>query len=196
MGRDVTITEPELEDGFFPKAPATVCIEGPTQRQCYAAPERYGRHATVAIVDLEKGMPAIFFSVESGGVSGWSVHFALLRPGTGKDLENLFPIETSISNQGQHAFWNDPSLSEAPIFVTATYQYGPGETHYSPHRYTISTWFLETEERYYFLADRYLTVRKYDVDAAEDILAGEKQEILARLRRVKGEAERSPQGPR
>src|SRR4051812_48505922 len=37
MGRKVIITEPEIEDGMFPKGPATVCLEGPPQRQCFSA---------------------------------------------------------------------------------------------------------------------------------------------------------------
>lgn len=41
---------------------------------------------------------------------------------------------------------------------------------------------------YYYLEDRYLTTRKYNWDA--NVLASEKQEILARLRRAKAERER------
>jgi hypothetical protein len=43
---------------------------------------------------------------------------------------------------------------------------------------------------YYYLEDQYMTVRKYDLDANADILAAEKQEITARLKRVKAERER------
>src|ERR1051325_9399930 len=90
MGREVTIIEPELEDEFFPKGPASVCVEEPPQRQCYTAPRDFGRDPTVTVVEVEKDLPALFFSAASGGVSGFGIHFALLRPGTGKDLENLF----------------------------------------------------------------------------------------------------------
>jgi len=38
----------------------------------------------------------------------------------------------------------------------------------------------------YYLEDRYMTVRKYALEKA-DVLASEKQEILARLRRRKAE---------
>jgi len=38
---------------------------------------------------------------------------------------------------------------------------------------------------YYYLDDRYMTTHAYDPDANDDILASEKQEILARLNRVK-----------
>ena len=40
-----------------------------------------------------------------------------------------------------------------------------------------------------------MTVRKYDLDA-NDILASEKQDILARLARVKAETEREKRTPR
>ena len=37
----------------------------------------------------------------------------------------------------------------------------------------------------YFLTDRYMTVRTYDLDAGADVLTAEKAEILARLLRAK-----------
>jgi len=75
MSREVTITEPERDaDGFFPKGPASVCIEGPPQRQCYTAPKEFGNNPTVALIDLDKYTPALFFSAASGGISGWQVH--------------------------------------------------------------------------------------------------------------------------
>jgi len=44
----------------------------------------------------------------------------------------------------------------------------------------------------YSLEDQYMTVRRYDLDAKDDVLASEKQEILARLKRVKEERNRHP----
>jgi hypothetical protein len=41
-----------------------------------------------------------------------------------------------------------------------------------------------------------MTVHKYVLDAKTDVLASEKQEILARLRRVKAETERRQGTPR
>ena len=41
------------------------------------------------------------------------------------------------------------------------------------------------DDLYYYLEDRYMTARKYDLDANVDILASEKREILARLRRLR-----------
>ena len=186
----MTLTQAETDpDGFFPKGPASVCLEAPPQRQCYTAPKDFGRNPTVSLVQLKKAQSVLFFSAVSGGVSGFMIHFALLRPGTGKDLENLFLSDASVSNQSQSAFWMDSTISDSPFFVTADYSWGPDESHYSPHRYIISAYVLkhalDLGGEYYYLQDRYMTSRAYDREAPEDILTSEKAEILARLRRVK-----------
>jgi hypothetical protein len=191
MGHAVTIVEPELDaDGFFPKGPASVCVESVPQRQCYTAPEGIGRFPAATVVPFKKDFPTLLFSAASGGVSGWEIHFALLRSGTGKDLDDI--LDVTVSNQNQHAFWNDPATSDAAIFVTADFVWGPEEGHYTEHRYIISTYVfgLSREIDRYYLQDRYMTVHKYDLDTKTDILASEKPEVLARLRRVKVETER------
>jgi hypothetical protein len=138
---------------------------------------------------LDKSTSALLFSAASGGISGWQVHFALLRPGTGKDLEDLFFSDISISNQSQYAFWKEPSISASQVFVTAEYvpAPGPGEGRYGEHRYILSA-YVRTSASYdadvYYLEDRYMTVRRYDLNANADALANERQEILARLKRV------------
>jgi hypothetical protein len=191
MGREVTIIEPEVDaDGFFPKGPASVCVNGP-QQQCYTAPKDFGRSPAVTVVQLEKDVPALLFSAASGGVSGFQIHFALLRPGTGKDLQNLFISDMELANQNQHAFWTDLSISDAKIFVTAEYIWGPEEGHYGKHRYIISAFVRRSssilDDRFYYLDDRYMTAHNYDLGANADILGSEKQDIITRLRRVKRE---------
>jgi hypothetical protein len=190
MGREITVTEPAHDaTGFFPKGPASVCVHGPPQRQCYTAPKDFGNSPTVAVVQLKKGVPALLFSAASGGVAGWGVHFAILRPGTGNDLEELLLSDASVSNQYQYAFWNDFTISDAQVFLTADFVWGPNEARFAAHRYVVSSYVwkpaLFGEGGYYYLEDRYMTVRKYDQMAGADILAAEKQEILARLRRAK-----------
>jgi hypothetical protein len=117
-------------------------------------------------------MNALFFSADSGGVSGSSLHFALLQPGSA----------------------DSPAISNAQIFVTADFVWGGGEAHHQEHRYFIGyvlKSFPDLDRPYYFLDDRYMTVRKYDLERA-DILAAEKPEIIARLRRVKAAAHNNP----
>ncbi len=192
MGRDVTIIEPELEDGLFPKGPASVCVEGPPQRLCFTAPKQFGKSPTVIVVQLKQDLSALLFKAESGGVSGWTIHFSLLRTGTGRDLEESFLSDTSVSNQSQYSFWNEVAISDAQIFVTADYVWGPDEGHYGEHRYIISAYVLkplhEVDDVYYYLEDRYMTARRYDLDANADVLTSEKQEMLTRLRRLKSQA--------
>ena len=194
VGREVTITDPGTQDpdGFYPKGPATVCVEGPPQRQCYTAPQEFGNGAAVSVVQVRNDMPALFFSADSGGVSGWSIHFALLRPGMRNDLEDL--LNVSASNQSRYAFWKEASISDAQIFGTADFVWGPDEAHYSDHRYIISAYVLRRQsligDTRYFLEDQYMTVRKYNYEK-DDILGAEMQEILARLKRVKDEQARS-----
>ena len=61
MGRKVTIIRPEAQDDYFPKGPATVCIKGPPQRQCYTMPtsgnSRFGNNPVASVVQLGKTNP-------------------------------------------------------------------------------------------------------------------------------------------
>jgi hypothetical protein len=197
MGRQLTIAEPERNaDGTFPNGPASVCIAGPPHRQCYTAPGNFGNAPKATIISIRKETPAIFFSTASGGTSGWRVHFALLRPNGNKDLEDLFMSDMEVSNQSQHAFWTDQTISSSPIFVTADFVWGPDEAHYDNHRYIVSAYVYRhqalLDNDSYFLGDRYMTANKYNSDAGNDVLASEKQEAFARLKRLGSRGRRSP----
>jgi hypothetical protein len=191
--RAVTVTVPNLDkDGFFPEGPSTLCIEGPPRRECYTAPKDYGIKPKVEIIELSKGKPALLFSAASGGVSGFSLHLALLRPGVA-DLDNILNMDP-VSNQSEYAFWTEPKLSASPIFVVADYVWGPDESHYSEHRFMISAYVLLSSDLLhdpvYFLDDRYLTLQKYNQDAGDQILKSERGEILRRLKQVQAERDR------
>jgi hypothetical protein len=77
--------------------------------------------------------------------------------------------------------------------VTAEFEWGPDEAHYSPHRYIVSAYVGKysplRHDFSYYLDDQYITVRRYDLEGHADVLASERPEILARLRRVKAGAE-------
>jgi hypothetical protein len=147
-------------------------------------------------IRVKKGMPAIFFVAAGGGTSGWAVHFALLRPNAGKDLEDLFRSDTEVSNQSQHAFWSDLTISNALIFVTADFVWGLDEAHYDKHRYVVSAYVYKhqalTNDESFFLEDRYMTAKKYNSDGGEDVLTSEKQETLSRLKRLVSKARTQP----
>lgn len=194
MGRKVVINDPGPKDDYDPKGPASVCINGPPHQQCYTAPvtdnSPFGNRPAVSVIQLKKDMPALLFSAATGRVSGWQIHFALLRPGDDKTLEDWFMSAVTVSNQSRHAFWTQVSLSDTAIFLTADYVMGPGEAHYTPHRYIISAYVLKPATELvdlpgYYLEDQYMTAGKYDSDSRQDILTAEKPEILARLKRLK-----------
>lgn len=198
-GRQVTVTSPGSDDDGFPKGTASLCIEGPPVRQCYSAGGGnypIGNNPTATIVNLRKGEPALLFTAESGGTSGWTIEFALLRPEPGTEkLNDLFLDDASVSNQSQHAFWSLPAISDALVFVTADFVEGLGEAHYQAHRYMVSSYayMLDTsgliDGPHYTLQDRYMTTRHYDLEK-DDVLASEKQEVIARLIRVRVEEKR------
>jgi len=195
MGRRITIIRPEYEGGeegiFFPKGPASVCVEGPPRRQCYTGPKDFGNDPEARVVHLKKGVDALLFSAATGGVSGLGIHFALLRVGTERDLEDCFMKQVMLSEQSQHAFWTIPSISDALILVTADYVWGPDEAHHGEHRFIVSAYVWKRQSMLdyptYYLDDRFMTAKKYDVDDKADVLGSEKQEILARLRRLNPE---------
>jgi len=195
MGREVTIMKPDLdESGLLPKGQASVCLEAPPRRSVLYRTEGFRKKPYGRGHPVGQGYLSPLLLSREGGVSGWAIHFALLRPGTGKDLENFLDYGLSVSNQNQHAFWNEATISDAQIFITAEGLWGPDEGHYGEHRYFISAYVrsysFDLDGLSYYLADRYMTVRKYDLDNNADILGSEKQEILARLRRVRAEMER------
>src|SRR5690242_18507564 len=125
MGDPVTVVDPGTDaEGFFPKGPATVCVETRPQRQCYTAPKDFGLDPRVETVEIKPSVSALLFTADSGGVSGSSIHFALLRLGTRKDLDNLFPYSLTVSNQSQHGFLHEATISDRKIFVTADFVWG------------------------------------------------------------------------
>jgi len=64
-------------------------------------------------------------------------------------------------------------------FVTGDFVWGPDEAHYDVYKHQTLT-----NDESYFLEDRYMTAKKYNLEGKDDVLASEKQEILARLRRL------------
>jgi hypothetical protein len=200
MDRAVTVTEPIPDaDGYYAKGSASICLEGPPQRQCYSAPDLYGHVAKVQLVEVQKGLSVLLFEAESVGTSGYGIHVAFLRPGHGKDLDNLLLSDITLSNQSQFSFWNDASVSPAKAFVTAEFDWGPDEGHYGDHRYIISAYVLKPTTLAggpsYHLYNQYMTVHKYDLEKS-DVLVAEKPEIIARLRRVKAAANPNQRVPR
>lgn len=201
QGRQVTVLAPATldPDGLFPDGEARVCVQGQQEKDCYTAPKGFGRAPSLSVVELRKGEPALFFEAARGGVSGFSLHFALLEfcnqvqfPGCAVgQLKNLFPYELQASNQSQHGRWELPEISDSKVFLTADYIWGPQESRSSDHRFIVSVYVRRPDdfnELTYYLVDRFMTVRLYgynDKGELDDVLGAEKQKILARLKDVK-----------
>jgi len=201
MGRTVRLTGGKLDGDGFPEGPAQVCFDSAPKPQCYVSPGFHGLSPKLTPTNLGLTRSALLFSaVAWAGGSGASTHFALLHLNEDGRMDNLFPDDISLSGISAHAFWTEASLSDAPIFVTADYVWGPSESHFDYHRFIVSAYVLKLREPAfsdsftYSLDDRYMTVRKYpsldDEKNKVDILGSEKPEIIARLKRVKAEAER------
>jgi hypothetical protein len=200
LGRQVTVVDPGTDpDGFFPKGEVKVCVQGRPEEDCYMAPKGVGRTPSLSVVELRKGESALFFEAASGGVSGFAIHFALLNfcdrgrfSGCRMDeLKDLLPYELEVSSQSQHEWWELSGISDSKVFLTADYNWGPGESHFSDHRYIVSVYVRrrdDFDELSYYLVDRFMTVRSYGYKndgELDDVLGAEKQEILTRLKRVK-----------
>lgn len=194
-GKRITIHHSKLdENGFAMGGPASVCIEADPEPKCFVAPEAYVRNPRVQLIRVAKDAEALLFSADTIGVSGFRILYALLRSGEGPYLENMFLSETSTSNLSDQKWFHFPSVSSAPVFVTADWTWGPNESHYSPHRYVISAFLLlhsdDMQNDFYILAGKYMTTRVYDLEKNPDILLSEKTEILKRLKRVNSEWKR------
>jgi hypothetical protein len=68
--------------------------------------------------------------------------------------------------------------------LTANAVGGAEEAHYGDHRYMISVYAQGPEDQTHWPEDLYMTIRKYE-EGKDDVLASEKPEILARLRRIR-----------
>jgi hypothetical protein len=184
----VEVSHPTIDAEGVATEPASVCLVSGTARQCYTAPKNdlpFGLNPKAYPVNLKQGVDGLLFTATaSGGGSGSTTIFALLVVKRGR-LENLLP-EVKVSEQSEHQIWKEPLISDLPIIVTATYEWGDGETHFSAHRFRISTYVFGHQLQNYTLQDEYITAKKYaSFDQADKItvLQNEKSEILTRLRR-------------
>jgi hypothetical protein len=193
-GQRVTVTPGTIGRGIAATLTAAkVCLS--PSGQCFSPPASkppFGAAPTASIVQISPNRDALLFTaIASGGGSGSATMIAVLGLETGR-LENLLP-DVSVSEQGQFAVWQEPTVSPYALIVTADYVWGGGEAHFTPHRYRISTYAMGamaggSEPVRYFLQDEYLTSSKHappDRPDSTAILDGERAEVLARLRRQK-----------
>jgi hypothetical protein len=180
------IETPRTDADGIPMSAARLCIGFSSSTVCYTPPALnppFGLHPEAEGITLSDGSRLVLFRAESwAGGSGSVTHFALLDSRSG-NLLNLLP-DIRLSNQSELRIWKSPAKSSMPLVVTAEYIWAEGETHFSRHRYRITTYSYDDADGRYVERDKYVTERKYPgLDEADSItvLEVEKTTVLGRL---------------
>jgi len=180
----------QTDSDGFPISAARICVGSANTEQCYSPPAPkppsppFGLNATATDLKLATGVSLIVFTAESSiGGSGSLTNIALLADRNGQ-LIDLLPNIT-VTNQSEYRFWNLPAISGMPILTTADFVWGQVETHFSSHRYRITSYVYHKQGGRYVQLDEYITQKRYaGLDDANEIkvLEPEKATILHRLR--------------
>jgi hypothetical protein len=180
-------------DGL-PTGAARLCLNArPTH--CYSLPN--GRNDVQSGIEFEFGLEPkterasvqgggsliLFSATFSGGGSGTLDELALLRYERDGTMRNLLPV-VQLTEQGEHAIWQLPSISPMPVLVTAEYVWGKGETHFEQHLFEIRAYLYDLASQSYAEKIMYRTSRRYpsldEVDQV-NVLTPERNEILRQL---------------
>ena len=192
-----TVAEGKLDENGFPTSGAKLCLAG-EKSICYQMPSHtpqrsnqltyeFGLEPHAKVLPLPSGGSWAFFSaLFSGGGSGTLTRLAILRyqsgEGNSEVLVNLLPY-IGLTNVSEHAIWKIPSVSPYPVLVYADFIWSSGETHFTPHYYTIDAWQFDTSTDRYRKAVSYRTSKKYEGGDSGPVsaLEPERAEILRRL---------------
>jgi hypothetical protein len=180
------IASPATSDGVMPSGPARLCIRNSST--CFVPPTHdppFGFSPSASAVQLSPKRKALLFTADaSAGGSGVLTVLAVLELRNGRWL-NLLP-DVTITNQGEFKLWQESSVSAEALFATVDAVLGEGESHFSPHRFSISAYAFNSSTGHYDLRDRFVTEKKYpsldDIDKI-DVLNHEKAEVIRRLQR-------------
>lgn len=135
---------------------------------------------------LNSGGSLVLFNANSGGGSGSSDRYVLLRFESNRQFKNLLP-EIVVTNQADVAAWDLPAVSPMPVLLTADYLWGAMEGHYSPHFFAVKIYVYDPQTDRYKLRHKYTTAHKYpgidNWDQAPEILEKERNRIIEVLKR-------------
>jgi hypothetical protein len=182
------------DEGGFPTSDAKLCIVVSSQTCFPLSPQRdkddkdadfyFGLYPKAQRIPLRSGGSLVLFFADSGGGSGSSARFALLRYEPNGSLRDLLPT-LMLSNQSDHALWNVPTISDMPLLVTADFIWEGSEGHYGPHFYEIRAYRFSTRTGKYAQILKYQTSHKYrgfdNFDDPFPLLKYEKSSILRKL---------------
>lgn len=145
----------------------------------------YGLRAKSQRLKLNGGGAVVFFNANSGGGSGSSDRYVLLRSEPDRHFKNLLP-EIIVSNQADVAAWDLPTASPMPVFLTADYLWEGMEGHYSSHFFEIRIYVYDPAADQYKLRHKYRTAHKHpgidNWEEAPGILVRERNRIIEVLR--------------
>ncbi len=126
----------------------------------------------------------VLFNANSGGVSGSSDRYVLLKSGPDGRFKNLLP-EIIVSNQADVAVWNLPIVSPMPVFVTADFLWEGMEAHYSSHFFEVRIYVFDPAADHYKLRHKYRTSHKYpgidNWEQAPEVLEKDRSRIIEEL---------------
>jgi hypothetical protein len=173
---------------------ATLCVDG--EEPCFSIltghsqspPVEYffGANPTAERIPLPSGGSLVLFTgTYSTGGSGTLTAVDLLEYEASGRISNLLP-EVRHTEQGERQIWNVPEISLMPILVTADANWDPsaGETHFSPHLFTVWAYVFDPATQKYVNRIQYATARKYpSLDDADSIqvLDPERATIIQKL---------------
>ncbi|WP_263356431.1 hypothetical protein [Acidicapsa ligni] len=145
----------------------------------------YGLRAKSQRLKLAGGGGVVLFNANSGGGSGSSDRYVLLRSEPDRQFKNLLP-EIIVTNQADVAAWNLPTVSSMPVFLTADYLWGAMEGHYSSHFFEVRIYVYDPVADRYKLRHKYQTAHKYpgidNWEQAPEVLDKERGRILEVLK--------------
>jgi hypothetical protein len=180
-----------VEDTSQPFSPALICDDDIIKHftlDCYQArtkKDTYFDDPHVQFVSISDSHQAVLFSANSNySGSGWTWLWSLLTLTHDGHWKNLFPEVTS-SNQSEYLFWSSPALSSYKIFTVADFIWAEGETHFSSHRYQITSYEYCAPASKYVVGDRFITKSKFPgLDDVEhlNVIRPEMAEIQGRLK--------------
>jgi hypothetical protein len=183
-----------LDEGGFPLSNARLCtVEA--KDQCFTLAHSgagsdedswtyYGLRARSRRIKLDGGGSVVLFNANTGGGSGSSDRYVLLRSDADGRLKNLLP-EIIVTNQADVAMLGLPTVSSLPVLLTADALWEGQEGHYGSHFFEIRMYVYDSGKDRYKLSHKYSTASKYpgidNWDQTPEVLEKERKRIVAVL---------------
>lgn len=182
-----------LDEGGFPLTSSRLCTTE-SKPHCFALQREtdpydkddstpFALRSKSQRIKLDNGGSLVLFNANSGGGSGSSDRYVLLRYDSDGRLTNLLP-KVIVTNQADVAVWNLPTVSILPVILTADALWEDGG-HYSPHFFEVRVYIYDPVGDKYKLRTRYRTPHRHPgIDNEEqqpEVLEKERERIIRAL---------------